>query len=54
MFLDVEQTFDRVGHEVLMAKLSAYGIFGVPHHWLRTYLKERQYYCSGNVCNSTC
>ena len=45
VFLDLKKAFDTVDHDIRLAKLSAYGLVGVPHHWFYTYLAERQQYC---------
>lgn len=41
LFFDMSRAFDTVNHELLLNKMSAYGIRGVPNSWIRSYLKNR-------------
>ena len=42
VFLDLKKAFDTVDHDLLLAKLAAYGI---PHQWFSSYLTRKEQYC---------
>ena len=50
--LDLQNAFDTVDHNNLLAKLKHYGIRGVAYGWFESYLKDRKQYVSINGYNS--
>ena len=52
VFLDFEKGFDTVDHEIILAKLSHYGIHGLANSWSRSYLTLRSQYVFINNSNS--
>ena len=48
LFLDLKKEFDTVDHEILIRKMQVYGIKDIEVEWFRSYLKNRQQYCSLN------
>ena len=42
VYLDMSKAFDKVGHELLIAKLHKLGFGGRLLHWLRSYLTNRR------------
>jgi hypothetical protein len=53
VFLDLRKAFDTVSHDILLKKLSHYGINGTPLRWFTSYLADRtqQVEIEGNLSN---
>ena len=51
IFLDFSKAFDSLDHDILLQKLSNYGIRGRIHDWFRSYLSDRVQF---TYVNSTC
>ena len=53
-FLDFQKAFDCVSHNILLSKLSTYGIRGITLEWFRSFLTNRKQFTSiNNVDSST-
>ena len=48
VFVDLQKAFDTVHHQILLAKLSHYGIRGVSNDWFKSYLSNRSQHVSIN------
>ena len=48
IFLDLKKAFDTVDHQILLSKLSYYGIHGKSFKWFQSYLENRTQKCSVN------
>ena len=48
VFVDLQKAFDIFEHQILLAKLNHYGIFGVLNDWFKSYLSNRNQYVSIN------
>jgi hypothetical protein len=41
LFCDMQKAFDCVNHNILLAKMDFYGISGISHKLMRSYLENR-------------
>ena len=51
--IDLSKCFDCVHNELLLQKLTSYGIFNVEHIWFKSYLHNRQQIVTFNNCTSS-
>ena len=52
VFIDLRKAFDTISHDILLFKLSHYGVIGTELRWFKSYLSNRQQYCSLSDSNS--
>ena len=52
VFVDLQKAFDTVDNQILLAKLSHYGICGVSNDWFKSYLSNHSQYVSINGYDS--
>ena len=50
--MDLQKAFDTVDHQILLAKLSNYGIRGVSNDWFKSYISNHSRYVSINGYDS--
>ena len=46
IFVDFQKAFDTVNHDILINKLSHYGITGSINNWFKSYLQDRKQFAS--------
>ena len=44
IYIDLSKAFDTLNHEILLSKLTHYGIVNIEHRLFRSYLTNRQQY----------
>ena len=52
IFVDLKKAFDTVNHNILANKLYFYGIHGVAHKWIMSYLENRSQVVHYENCDS--
>ena len=52
VFVDLQKAFDTVNHNILLNKLSHYGIRGIMNEWFKSYLQRRKQIVSINGVES--
>ena len=52
IFVDLKKAFDTVNHNILAKELYFYGIHGVAHQWIMSYLENRSQFVHYENCDS--
>ena len=48
VFIELENAFETVDHDILLQKIEKYGVLGLEHVWRSSYLKNRRQLCRVN------
>jgi len=52
VFIDLRKAFDTLDHDLLLRKLNHYGVRGIAHEWLKSYLSNRKQFVQINDIRS--
>ena len=52
IFIDLKKAFDTIDHDILAKKLHFYGVRGIAHKWVLSYLEDRKQFVHFNNYNS--
>ena len=53
IMLDLKKAFDSVNHQIILKKLDKYGVRGIPHRLINSYLTNRKQYVAMNNYHSS-
>ena len=51
LFLDLQEAFDTVNHDILLKELNHYGIRGLANKWFQSILEDRKQFTSVQGCH---